>query len=151
MKTIELKKTSLVIIPYTAAVIGLIVLTCMGKATWQELVGGLVLLNVPAAFGMAKAGDKDDAGKRDVPPPPVVLPLLLASALAAAPGAAACGYGKTACAVVDVAHANCDLWIRYLAEDGTTKEVRIPKEEANEMGRAAARREAAQKQDAGAP
>jgi hypothetical protein len=61
----------------------------------------------------------------------------------------ACGYGKPACEVIDVAHANC-TWLRYLEPDGTMKSVAISQEDAREFGRVvSAKRAAASASDAG--
>lgn len=160
MKKLEFKRTPVVIIPYTLIVVALFVLVGMTKITWAECLGGLALLNVPAIFGLAQSDKSesskdDDDDNTDTPIlPPTTLGVMLIAWLAAfvISSTVGCGYGKTACAVIDVAQANCS-WIRYLAEDGTVKEVRLTNAEANELGRLAAKRQA-QKQrseDAGAP
>jgi hypothetical protein len=132
MRHLELKRDPVVIIPYAVITIALFVLVGVGKISWAECLGGLAVLNVPAIFGLAK--DEKPAGEK-----PPIAPLLLAIALAG--GASACGHGATACAVVDIAHANC-TWIRYLGEDGKTYETQLTHEEAQDLGRAAAMKSA---------
>jgi hypothetical protein len=125
-----------------AAGAGAIVFHCLFVDT---LLGGKEL-PVP---GLTKPGVPPAPGK---PPsiPPVAQGVVLALLLSV--GAAACGYGKPACAVVDVAKSNCDLWIRYLAEDGSVREIQIPKDEATQLARTTAKKRAADGQrDGGAP
>lgn len=134
MKNVELKRDPMVIAPYLVVLVALFALVGLGKITWPECLGGLALLNVPAIFGLTKKSTGTS--------------VLLLGALAFS--AVACGYGKPACAVVDVAKANCDLWIRYLAEDGSTREVQLTREEATALARATAKKHAAER-DGGAP
>jgi hypothetical protein len=136
MKKLEFKRDPMVIVPYTLFTLALLIFFAMKKISWVECVAGLAFLNVPAVFGLAKGGTSNG------------IAILLAGALAI--GVTACGYGKPACAVVDVAKANCDLWIRYLAEDGTTREVRLSPQEATDLARVTAKKRAAER-DGGAP
>lgn len=138
MKQIELKRDALVLVPYLVVLVALFGLVFAGKITWPECLAGLALLNVPAIFGMAKTSTKSTDAV-----------VLIICALAFG-GATACGYGKPACAVVDVAKANCDLWIRYLAEDGTIKEVQLTREEATALARSTAKKRASER-DGGTP
>lgn len=50
----ELKKDPWVLGLAGVVVVSLTVLTALGKVTWQELAGGLVLLGLPSLFGKAK-------------------------------------------------------------------------------------------------
>ena len=59
----------------------------------------------------------------------------------------ACGWGKTACTVIDVVHDNCS-WIRYLGPDGKEHEVRVDKDDLVQLGMATEARRAP-KRDAG--
>lgn len=63
---------------------------------------------------------------------------------------AGCGYGKTACAVVDAADKACTV-VRYMAPDGTVQEVRVEQDEINRFGRAAAAKRDATKAPAEEP
>lgn len=156
MKKLEFKRDPLVIIPYVLFTLALIALVALKTITWGQFLGGLAALNLPAVFGLARAA----GGSESDPPPPPKTPgdgrgltsiVLLIGAGALFAHLAACGYGATACKVVDVAHANCDLWIRYLEADGTTREVRLTREEATELARATAKKKALEPRDGGAP
>lgn len=54
MKSLELKRDVLVMVPYLIVLVALFALVGFGKITWTECIGGLVLLNVPAIFGLTK-------------------------------------------------------------------------------------------------
>jgi hypothetical protein len=45
----------------------------------------------------------------------------------------ACGYGAKACKVIDVAHEACSV-VRYLAPDGTVREVQVSPEDLTTLG-----------------
>ena len=47
----------------------------------------------------------------------------------------ACGYGAKACKIVDAAHDVCTV-VRYLAPDGTVREVQVSSEELAAFGTA---------------
>lgn len=104
--------------------------------------------------GGAKAPDPSPVPADDLKPPSnggkiLGIAIFVAATQFITSGIVACGYGKPACNIVDVAKYNCDLWIRYLAEDGTIKEVRMPPEVAREYARMEAKKQAIQ--DGGAP
>lgn len=97
--------------------------------------------------GLVEPGIPPEKGKPPTIPPGAAGILLVVGALSFL-GVTACGYGGTACKVIDVAHENC-AWLRYLDADGTVKEVAISPDDAREFGRALAAKQAA-KPDGGA-
>lgn len=75
---------------------------------------------------------------------------ILVGALSVVSAIQACGYGKPACEVIDIAQANC-TWLRYLESDGTVKQVQLTPEEAREFGHTmAAKRATEARLDGGA-
>ncbi len=164
MKKIEFKKDVTVIAPYTIIVIALFVLVGLSKITWTECLGGLALLNVPAIFGLTKKSKseseppKADADTIDTPilPPrkPPSFPgstfALLLAIFSLGNANMACGYGKTACTIIDAVDQNC-AWIRYLDESGQQREIQLSRDEITELGRSTAKKRAAERGDGGAP
>lgn len=160
MKKLELKRDPLVIIPYTAFTIGLLVVLAMKLITWPQFLIGLGALNLPAAFGLTRSrGDEDS--KSDPPPATpsdrrtprdgrgILTALLLIGATMLVAHTTACGYGATACKVIDIAQANC-VWLKYLEEDGSEQQVKLTPKEARDFGRAMAKKRAAEL-DGGSP
>lgn len=50
----EVKRDPWVLGLAAVVIVSLAALTALGKVTWQELTGGLVLLGLPSLFGKAK-------------------------------------------------------------------------------------------------
>lgn len=96
--------------------------------------------------GLTIPGARPEANKpTTIPPGPSALWLWLGVGgltYVLATANVACGYGGTACKVIDVAHEQC-TWLRYLEADGTVKEVPVTQDEAREFGRALAAKKAA--------
>ena len=53
-----------------------------------------------------------------------------------------CGYGKTACSIIDTAHDACVV-LRYLGPDGKPRDVRVPRAELEAYARMTAAKQAA--------
>lgn len=157
MKNLQFKRDPLVIIPYTLFTLGLFVVLAMKLITWKELLVGLAALNLPAVFGLTRGSSSNDEDDSD---PPSKTPsdgrgltsiALLIGAGALLFGLEACGYGKTACDVIDIADKNC-VWLKYLEEDGSKREVKLTPQEARDFGRAMAKKRALEQHpDGGAP
>lgn len=112
---------------------------------WQAaLINGLVSAAMAVLgheiFVEWLRGGKEPFSKPKSGPPLMVLMVFLGGMTLGA-----CGYGKPACAVIDVLHQNC-VWIQYL-EDGKEKRVRVSRQELEELGKRASARQ--QVQDAG--
>lgn len=151
---IQIKREPLLIAAYTLITLALVALVGLGKISWAEFLVGIGLLNVPAILGARKEPPRPSKKDQDEIPTPrkggILGVLFLIGATTFAVTETGCGYGATACKVVDVAQANCDLWIRYLDENGQVREVQIPKDEATQLARATAKKQSAEK-DGGAP
>lgn len=160
MKKLELKRDPLVIIPYTLFTIALFVVLAMKLITWKELLIGLAALNLPAVFGLTRAAAGDGEKKPSDPPPAssttprdtrgVLSVLMLIGATLLLTHVTACGHGATACKAIDIAHENC-VWLKYLEEDGSERQVKLTPQEAREFGRAMAKKRAVEERDGGAP
>ncbi len=109
----------------------------------------------PAPTPVAADPNRPDSLAPTGTPPSGVIALAVVATLAlSAPFVQACGYGATACKVIDIAQANC-VWLKYLETDGTEQQVQLTPAEAREFGRAMSKKRAAEKAgaaaDGGAP